>query len=71
MYTNNIDTVIEIFTKAVTLNQLFEILVGSSDNSYINLNRDMSTHSIKLTICQNPQQASLSFGRHITNLIQK
>ena len=71
MHTNNIESMIEIFAETVTLNQLFQILVGSGNNSYIYFYRGVTTDSIEFTIGQHSQQASLCFRRHITNLIQK
>ena len=50
---------------------LFQILVGCGNDSDIYVNGDMPTYSVELGIGQNPQQAGLSFCRHISNFIQK
>ena len=45
--------------------------MGGGNNTYIDLNRRIAAHAVKLTVRQHAQQSRLDVERHIPNLIQK
>ena len=69
MHANNIEAVKQILTETIFGNQIFEILVCRGNNTHIDFDRRVATHTIELTVGQYTEQSGLCLWRHITDFI--
>ena len=68
---DHIQAVQQVFAEQAELDPLLQILVRSRNHPHIGLDRCMTTHAVKTTLAQNPQQARLQLKRHIANFIEE
>src|SRR5512138_26700 len=64
-------TVIKILTKVFLIDLVFEILIGSSNYSYIHLNVLITANTGDLMLLQCPEHFCLGRKAHIAHLIQE
>jgi hypothetical protein len=50
---------------------LYKVFIGSGNDADIDLNGGITTHTVKLTFLQGPQQFYLHHQRHFTDFIQQ
>ena len=68
---DHIQTVIQILPESSFFNQLFQMVAGCSDHSYVDMSILVTADRRDRVIFQNPQQLGLRFQFKITDLIDK
>ena len=71
VHTDHIETMEQVLTETPFAHQLLEILMRGRDDTYIRLDRLMTTDAVELTIGEDPQQPGLQLGRHVADLVEK
>src|SRR5919205_300027 len=70
-YRINIQAVPEIFPERSLLDFDLQITVSGCDDPDVNLNRSISTESLKLTFLNNSEQLHLQLEGQLANLVEK
>ena len=68
---NDMDSVIEVFTKKVLLYVIFQIFIGGDDEPDIHFHYFFAAHGVEFSFLKHPQQLGLNPEGHISDLIQK
>ncbi len=67
----HIKAVIEILTKTTVFNQVFEISVRGSNDTYVTLDALVTTDSLERALLNDPQQLDLHGQWHVAYFIQE
>ena len=68
---DHVQAVEQVFTEQSLAHPFFQILVGGGNHAHVGLDRSMAAHAVKLSVGQDPQQAGLQLGRHVTDFVQE
>src|SRR5208337_307313 len=68
---DHIEPMQQIFAKVPGFYACLEVLMGCGDDTYVNLYRGLTAHSIELALGQHPQQARLQRRRHVADLVEE
>src|SRR5262245_22958859 len=69
--TNNIKSIVQVFTKTAVLHDLLETCISSCDYANINTQWARFTKGLNFTRFQEAEKLGLEIQRQFTNLIQK